>query len=79
MNSPTSEAFKAITQVSKQLRQEWTVWGAVCQDPDLYKNPTDNFREFGEGKGSRRLWVLESNSRCSVGLWLWSETVRFQA
>ena len=42
-NSPTSDAFKANTQVSKQLRQEWTVWGAVCQDPNLYKDPTDNF------------------------------------
>ena len=42
-NSPTSEAFKAETQVSKQLRQKWTVWGAVCQDPNLYKDPTDNF------------------------------------
>lgn len=42
-NSPTSEAFKAKTQVSKQLRQEWIVWGAACQDPDLYRDPTDNF------------------------------------
>lgn len=43
MNSPTSEAFKAKTRVSKQLRQEWIVWGAACQDPDFYKDPTDNF------------------------------------
>lgn len=48
MNFPAPEAFKAKTQVRKQLRQEWTGWDLECQDTDLYRNSTDNVSEFGE-------------------------------